>query len=95
MVSRLVAARERETFQRTRPVIEKRGGTSQWDGTAFAPDGQKFTGLNSDATKEWVEFDSSTNTFVEFTGTPTVPWPEFKTYWRKVGLAGDIVVQRL
>ena len=65
-----------------------------FSGTAYAPDGTCTTGLNSDSSLPWVEYDPATNAFTEVSGPAPVPW-NGKVYHEKANTYGNITVTRL
>lgn len=65
---------------------------TEFSGRAYAPNGKETALLNSDAGKAWIKFRRDTYEFSEETGPPSTPWPSNEVWFRKAGVAGDIVV---
>ena len=53
----------RLTVTRRGITIEGQSRAARFSGTAYAPNGEKTTGLKSDPTKPWVKFDANTNAY--------------------------------
>lgn len=75
--------------------IEAEAGTSLFSGTAYTPNGEKITGLNSDSSKPFVKYSASTNSFAEDEGPMPEPWGGGDVWFVKASTAGDIIVTRL
>lgn len=73
--------------------IEDRG--PWFTGTAYTPNGEKVTGLDSDSAKLFVKYRASTNSFSQETGPMPEPWGSGDVWFVKGSTAGDIVVTRL
>jgi hypothetical protein len=64
----------------------------RFSGSGYAPNGVVTNNLNSDSTKAWVTFSRDTYAFAEAMGPPPTPWPSNEIWFRKAGIAGDLVV---
>jgi hypothetical protein len=73
-------------------LVSRASRAGAFTGRGYAPNGNPSTGLDSDSTKAWVTFRRDTYEFAEAMGPPPTPWPSNEIWFRKAGIAGDLVV---